>query len=180
MSFRHTKTHPQNPNILMFAWAHLVLMCLCGWRWLTSADCAVLEDLVPRTVSLSCREHFSPERLKIARHIITCNQDSGNTNYKTACLDNFDSSMTYTDGTVSASNKEEVSRVFTNMFAFNFTMQHLQVFEEECTEHTYFPSYSFNMSLSYDYITDITGMSKIVFNAGNNKAFYQRDYVDNL
>lgn len=111
MSFRHTKTHPQNPNILMFAWAHLALMCLCGWRWLTSADCAVLEDLVPRTVSLSCREHFSPERLKIARHIITCNQDSGNTNYKTACLDNFDSSMTYTDGTVSASNKEEVSRV---------------------------------------------------------------------
>jgi hypothetical protein len=101
MSFRHTKTHPQNPNILMFAWTHLALMCLCGWRWLTSADCAVLEDHVPRTVSLSCREHFSPERLKIARHIITCNQDSGSTNYKTACLDNFDSSMTYTDGTVS-------------------------------------------------------------------------------
>jgi len=156
----------------------------CALLSLTSlimmAECALFKDLVPHTVSRSCAQNFSPERLEIARHIITCNQDAGSTNYKTACLENFDNAIVYTDGTVSASNKKEVSRVFTNMFASNFTKQHLKILDEECTKQVYFPSYSFNMSVSYDDITDITGMSKIVFNAGNNKAIYQRDYVDNL
>jgi hypothetical protein len=123
---------------------------------------------------------FTKERLKVAREILTCNQEQGDTNWHQACLQNYTNDVEYVDGPglTHVFSKEQMRQYLKNQF--DFSRQWLTVETEICENDSYVAEWKLAMDLGIGSFRDLPGVTVLRFDEGQkekNLVKYHRDYL---
>jgi len=107
---------------------------------------------------------FSENRTKVAREILTCNQD----NWRQNCLSHYSTNVQYVDGPglTKVFGKKNMATYLTNQFAFS--NQWLTVTDETCALGTYVAQWSLDMDLGTGSLVDMPGISVLKFAEGGD------------
>ena len=133
---------------------------------------------------LTCGD-FSARRTRVAREILTCNQE----NWETNCLAHYSDDLRYVDGPglTNVRGKEAMATYLRNQFAFS--NQWLTVTDETCAANTYVATWSLDMDLGTGNLVDMPGISVLKFRdsdgdgdgdgdgTGSELVRYHRDYL---
>ena len=126
---------------------------------------------------------FSARRTRVAREILTCNQE----NWETNCLAHYSDDLRYVDGPglTNVRGKDAMATYLRNQF--EFSNQWLTVTEETCAADTYVAEWSLDMDLGTGELREMPGISVLRFvprepSAGDgdeeaNLVAYHRDYL---
>ena len=126
---------------------------------------------------------FSARRTRVAREILTCNQE----NWETNCLAHYSDDLRYVDGPglTNVRGKDAMATYLRNQFAFS--NQWLTVTDETCAADTYVATWSLDMDLGTGNLVDMPGISVLKFGDGDGDADadgtgaelvrYHRDYL---
>jgi hypothetical protein len=126
---------------------------------------------------------FSARRTRVAREILTCNQE----NWETNCLAHYSDDLRYVDGPglTNVRGKDAMATYLRNQF--EFSNQWLTVTEETCAADTYVATWSLDMDLGTGNLVDMPGISVLKFGDGDGDADadgtgaelvrYHRDYL---
>ena len=98
---------------------------------------------------------FSARRTRVAREILTCNQE----NWETNCLAHYSDDLRYVDGPglTNVRGKDAMATYLRNQF--EFSNQWLTVTEETCAADTYVATWSLDMDLGTGNLVDMPGIS---------------------
>ena len=102
---------------------------------------------------------FSAQRTKVAREILTCNQD----NWEQDCLAHYSDTLQYVDGPglTKVFGLKNMKTYLANQFAFS--NQWLTVETETCAADTYIATWSLDMDLGTGNLVDMPGISVLKF-----------------
>ena len=102
---------------------------------------------------------FSEARTRVAREVLTCNQD----NWRSNCLAHYAADVTYVDGPglVRVSGADQMRTYLANQF--DFSRQYLTVAEETCAADTYVAQWVLDMDLGTGELRDMPGVSVLKF-----------------
>jgi hypothetical protein len=103
--------------------------------------------------------NFSSARTRVARDILTCNQD----NWRENCLAHYTEDLRYVDGPglTNVRGKQAMATYLRNQFAFS--NQWLTVTDETCAGDTYIATWSLDMDLGTGNLVDMPGISVLKF-----------------
>ncbi len=109
---------------------------------------------------------FSEARTRVAREVLTCNQD----NWRSNCLAHYAADVTYVDGPglVRVSGADQMRTYLANQF--DFSRQYLTVAEETCAADTYVAQWVLDMDLGTGELRDMPGVSVLKFRPEKTKS----------